>query len=160
VVQDSYTIVPIGTVQVDEQGFCLRIDPTFRPGLTGLEGYSFLQVLFWCHQVDDDGLRGQTVFDKPYSKGPDQVGVFATRSPVRPNPIALTPVAVLGIDHEAGVVRIPYIDAEPGSPIVDLKPYLGCLDRVRETATPAWCSHWPQWYEDSGDFDWAAEFGG
>lgn len=39
-----------------------------------------------------------------------------------------------------------------------LKPYTPSIDRVSSVRTPAWCSHWPKSYEESGDFDWASEF--
>lgn len=94
---------------------------------------------------------------KPYRKGPRTLGIFATRSPLRPNPIALTAVAVLGLDPEAGRIDIPYIDAEEGTPVLDIKPYHPSVDRVREVTVPAWCNHWPRWYGDSGAFDWEAE---
>ena len=86
------------------------------------------------------------------------MGVFATRSPVRPNPVAITPVQVLRVDPMTGTVDIPFIDAEDKTPIIDLKPYSPSLDRVREANTPPWCAHWPQWAEDSAAFDWEAEF--
>lgn len=86
------------------------------------------------------------------------MGVFATRSPVRPNPIAISPVPVMGIDEDHGMIYIPYIDAEDATPIVDLKPYHPCIDRIKDVQVPAWCSHWPQSYEESASFDWSAEF--
>lgn len=50
-------------------------------------------------------------------------GTFATRSPLRPNPVAISVVHAIHIDEEQGVIRIPYIDANEGSPVIDLKPY-------------------------------------
>lgn len=155
---DSYTLNPIGHVDVDEDGFTLRIDEPYRKALLGVDGFSHVNVLFWCHYLDEPEYRNLVVVDRPYKEGPDQVGIFSTRSPVRPNPIALTPVPVHGIDHDDGVVHIAYIDAEPGSPILDLKPYFPAVDRVRDVTTPQWCADWPQWYEDSASFDWGAVF--
>jgi len=86
------------------------------------------------------------------------IGIFATRSPVRPNPIALSAVPVLGIDTAAGIIRVPFIDADDHTPVLDIKPYLPATERVRDVNVPAWSSHWPQWYEDNRGFDWAAEF--
>jgi tRNA (Thr-GGU) A37 N-methylase len=67
-------------------------------------------------------------------------------------------VQVLALDAGAGIIRVPFIDAEDGTPILDLKPYHPCADRIRNVSVPQWCSHWPQWYEDSAHFDWQAEF--
>ena len=95
---------------------------------------------------------------QPYQLGPDKMGIFATRSEYRPNPIALTAIPVLQIDHDNGVIYIPFIDAEDGTPIVDIKPYHPSVDRIKAVTVPEWCQHWPEWYEDSAEFDWAAEF--
>ena len=72
------------------------------------------------------------------------MGIFATRSPIRPNPIALTAVEKLHIDYEKGVVQIAYIDANDGSPVLDIKPYTPSLDRIEAPEVPAWCAHWPK----------------
>ena len=96
--------------------------------------------------------------DKPYQKAPDTMGIFATRSERRPNPVALTVVPLLNIDHEKGIISIPFIDAEDNSPIIDIKPYHPATDRVKDVSMPAWCDHWPQWYEESAEFDWESEF--
>lgn len=154
----TYSLEPIGEVRVSDQGFTLAIADRFSAALSGLDGFSHLNVLFWCHYLDDPEYREMVTTDKPYKKGPDRVGIFATRSPARPNPIALTAVPVLDIDCAAGLVHVAYIDAEPGSPILDIKPYLPAVDRIKQVATPEWCADWPQWYEDSAVFDWGAVF--
>lgn len=155
---EQFTISPIGYIRFGNEGPYLEIKQEYRKALTELKGFSYIQVLFWCHLVDEPGCRSQTTCEKPYKKSPATVGIFATRSPVRPNPIALTPVAALDIDLDKGIIRIPFIDAEDGTPVVDIKPYTPCIDRVKEVTTPDWNSHWPQYYEDSAHFDWAAEF--
>lgn len=154
----SYQLDPIGRVEIDETGFSIVIAERFRPALKGLEGFSHLDVLFWCHHLDTPEYRKMVVVDKPYKQGPEQVGIFATRSPARPNPIALTAAAVLGIDVEQGIIRIAYLDADAGTPVLDIKPYLPAIDRVRTVDVPDWCADWPSWSEDSANFDWAAVF--
>jgi tRNA-Thr(GGU) m(6)t(6)A37 methyltransferase TsaA len=156
--EQAYQITPIGTIHAGESGCYLEIAPPYRAALRGLDGFSHLQVLWWCHLCDDLDLRGIMEWDQPYRHGPRMLGIFATRSPLRPNPIALTAVAVTRLDPDAGRIDIPYIDAEDGTPILDIKPYHPSADRVRNVTVPAWCSHWPRWYEDSAAFDWAAEF--
>lgn len=154
----SYTVTAVGTVRSRPSDWALLIDEPYRDALRELDGFSHINVLYWCHLLDEPRYRELVVAEKPYKEGPDQVGLFATRSPARPNPIALTAVPVLGIDHSTGIVRIAYIDAEDESPILDIKPYLPAVDRIRETQTPPWCTDWPQWYEDSATFDWGAVF--
>jgi hypothetical protein len=65
---------------------------------------------------------------------------------------------ILEIDHDSGAIVVPYIDAEDGTPVIDIKPYHPATDRVRDVSVPDWCSHWPKWHEDSAGFNWAAEF--
>lgn len=60
--------------------------------------------------------------------------------------------------NEAAAVGLYYIDAFPESPLLDLKPYAPSVDRVESPSVPEWCVHWPRSYEESGDFDWEAEF--
>jgi tRNA-Thr(GGU) m(6)t(6)A37 methyltransferase TsaA len=156
--KQEFKLSPIGTIRAGQDGFRLEIKKEYQPALKGLDGFSYVNVLWWCHLLDGPEYRRMIECEQPYKNSPAQMGVFATRSPVRPNPIALTAVAVLRIDHDRGVIHIPYIDAEDGTPILDLKPYHPCADRVRDVTVPEWCRHWPQWAEDSASFDWQAEF--
>ena len=96
--------------------------------------------------------------EKPYTKGPDTLGVFATRSPQRPNPLALSCAYVTYMDADKGILGLSYIDADDGSPVLDIKPYTPSLDRVEHVEVPAWCAHWPKCVEESGEFDWESEF--
>ncbi len=153
----SFELRPIGSV-IDNDGFGLLIDEPYRDALIGLDGFSHVNVLWWCHLLDEPEYRAITVAERPYRDAPDRLGIFATRSPLRPNPIALTPVPVLSVDIDQGLIRVPFIDAEPDSPILDIKPYHPAVDRIREVTTPRWCAAWPQWYEDSATFDWSAVF--
>ena len=151
-------LYPIGVVRVGDAGFVLEIDEAYRPALTELAGFSHVNVLWWADQVDDPMLREVTIAEQPYRDAPAAVGIFATRSPVRPNPIALTTAQLLSVDVAGGQVHIAYIDADEGSPVLDLKPYVLATDRVRGATYPDWAASWPQWYEDSATFDWGAVF--
>jgi len=153
-----YELRPIGHVSVSGDAMCLQIDKPFRPALKGLEGFSHIVAVFWCHLADTEEYRDLIACDRPYTNGPDHLGVFATRSPARPNPIGITPVSMIRLVVSEGTIHVPFIDAEDGTPILDLKPYQPSLDRVRDVRTPDWCAHWPQWSEDSATFDWASEF--
>lgn len=154
----KYEMTPIGSVQAVNDEFVILIEDAYRPALSELAGFSHINVLWWCHFLDDPKYREMVIADKPYKQGPDAVGIFATRSPARPNPIGLTATSVLSIDEAEGRIRVAYIDAEDGSPVMDIKPYLPAVDRIRETHSPEWCADWPEWYEDSATFDWSAVF--
>ncbi len=149
---------PIGSIEVEGGRFYLSVEKTYQKALKELETFSHIHVLWWGNKTDSPKHRETLVINKPYKNSPDTVGTFATRSEVRPNPVLITAAAVICIDYGKGRVEIPWIDAEPGSPVIDIKPYHPCLDRVKDVQSPAWCADWPQWYEDSAEFDWTAVF--
>lgn len=152
------TLNPIGKTFAGDDGFGLTLDPKYRKALQGLEGFSYVQVLWWFSQCDNEADRSKLLEAKPYQKAPAVLGTFATRSPQRPNPIAVTTAYVLGVDVEGGTVHLAWLDAFDGSPVLDLKPYTPSADRVECPQVPQWCSHWPGSVETSGEFDWEQEF--
>jgi len=153
-----FTVKQIGVVRADERGFRIELKPEYSGALAGLEGFEYLNVLWWFSGCDNDRSRTKLTEKKPYAKGPGALGVFATRSPERPNPIALTCAYVTHLDAEKGVIGLAYMDADDRSPVLDIKPYTPSLDRVEHPGVPDWCAHWPQNVETSGGFDWASEF--
>ena len=155
---NQFTVKQIGTMEMDGEGMFIRVLPEFIPALKNLEGFSHTDILWWFDGCDDEESRSILEVEHPYKHSPDIMGTFATRSPQRPNPIALTVAQILCLDHDAGIVRIAYADARQGSPVLDLKPYTPSLDRVEHPGVPDWCSHWPQCLEESGEFDWENEF--
>ncbi|MDO5559666.1 MAG: SAM-dependent methyltransferase [Oscillospiraceae bacterium] len=155
---NNFTVNSIGRVRVSEEGFCVELDKKYIPALQGLDGFSYVQVFWWFDGCDNEASRSSLTVNKPYKKGPEVMGTFATRSPERPNPIALTPAYVTGIDHENGIIYLAYIDAFDNTPVLDIKPYTPSLDRVENPEVPDWCSHWPESNEESGEFDWESEF--
>ncbi|MBQ7252041.1 MAG: SAM-dependent methyltransferase [Kiritimatiellae bacterium] len=149
---------PIGTIEPDGKGAKIVLAPAFAEGLEGLRGYGHVQVLWWMDRCDDPATRSVLVERKPYVRGPEELGVFALRSPERPNPVALSTAEIVSVDEEAGTVSLAWLDAFPGSAVLDLKPYTPSLDRVERPVVPDWCRHWPRSCEASGAFDWAREF--
>lgn len=135
----------------------IRLDGAFAAGLEGLGDFSHLVVVWTPHRAPE-WMDEFLVVPKPYTKGPERLGIFATRSPFRPNPLCLSVCGIRKVDLGAGEILLDWIDAEDGSPVLDLKPYQPSSDRIRDVSPPRWCGHWPLWYEESGDFDWGAEF--
>lgn len=156
--QKECVLSPIGYIQSGKDGFVLNIKEDFREALSGLQGFSHINVLWWSHLADSQKTRAMLTCEKPYINSPEQLGVFATRSPIRPNPVCLSVAQIISVNETRGEIVLAYIDAEDGTPIIDLKPYLPCTDRVRDVTTPEWNCHWPACYEDSAQFDWEAEF--
>lgn len=155
---DEIKVYPIGKIENAHNETRILLSPAYRPGLKGLGAYSHVQVLWWMDACDNDRGRGTLVEKKPYAKGPDEIGVFALRSPERPNPVAVSNAHIVYVDEAAGTIGLSFIDAFPGSTVLDLKPYTPSIDRVEHSYGPDWCSHWPKSYEESSDFDWDAEF--
>ena len=127
-----YEVTPIGTVespltslasapkQADEgaPSAWLAIDAAFAAALDGIEPGDAIVVLTWLHQARRDVLRVHPRGDPNRT----EQGVFATRSPDRPNPIGLHDVVVVAVDgHRVGVGGLEAID---GTPVVDIKPNL------------------------------------
>lgn len=157
---EQFTMEAIGFAAANEEGYSIEVEPRFREALKGLEGFSHVQVLWWFSQCGDGDSRSVLTEWHPYQGGPDSLGVFATRSPRRPNPIALSCAAVVELDPARGILRLGYLDALDGTPVLDIKPYTPSLDRVESPQVPAWCSHWPKDLESSGSFDWEEVFPG
>lgn len=153
-----FEVKPIGKIAVNEEGMFICLDTAYLPALQGLEGFSHLNVIWWFSGCDNAKDRSLLETPQPYKGAPEVMGIFATRSPLRPNPLALTAVEIISVDHETGKIQIGYIDADDASPVVDIKPYTPSLDRVEQPGVPEWCGHWPKSLEDSASFSWENEF--
>lgn len=151
-------IAPIGTIEATDDGMYVVLDKPYVSALKGLEGFSHVNVLWWFDGCDTKDDRRTLVAPVPYGSMKEEMGAFATRSPRRPNPVALTTAQVLHVDYEAGRILVSYIDADNMSPVIDLKPYTPSLDRVESPSVPQWCAHWPASLEESATFDWEKEF--
>ena len=151
-------VKPIGKVRNNEKGTFIEVEACCIPALQALDGFQNINILWWFSEFDDEQSRSTLQTEKPYKNGPEVLGVFATRSPLRPNPIALTTVDVIHIDYEKGVIHIAYIDADDNTPVLDIKPYTPSFDRVKSPGVPAWCSQWPNSTEESASFAWEDVF--
>jgi tRNA-Thr(GGU) m(6)t(6)A37 methyltransferase TsaA len=111
--------IPKGCGAKHEAEGTLEILAEFEPGLTDIEGFSHLYVI-WTF----DRAEGYELFANPPTDTRPH-GVFATRSPRRPNPIGLTVVELVG--REGPLLRVRGVDMLDGTPILDLKPYLSSI---------------------------------
>lgn len=129
------------TEKAGEQEAEIRIFPEYYPALKGLEQFSHLIVLYWFHLRDSKNEK-QTllVFPKRHAVNVE-TGVFACRSPSRPNPIGLCVVELLRIDE--CTLTVKGLDAEEGSPVVDIKPYQPKADSRPDARTPQWTERGP-----------------
>lgn len=151
-------VIPIGEIKNENRDVAVKLDEKYAAALKGLEGYSHIQIIWWMDGCDNETDRSMLIQTKPYKNGPDELGVFALRSPERPNPIGVSNAQITYIDMSNGKIGLTYVDANDGSAVLDIKPYTPSIDRVENPITPDWCSHWPKSLEESGVFDWAKEF--
>jgi len=111
--------IPRGCGVIHTAEGVLEIFPQYDEGLTDIEGFSHLFVLWVFHRAQGFDLLGKPPTDeRPH-------GVFATRSPRRPNPIALTVVEL--IRREGTRLYVRGLDMLDGTPILDIKPYLSSV---------------------------------
>ncbi len=140
----SVQMEPIGTIRNEFEGYIpdgweeeladVVIDEQYLPALEGVDAFSHLIVLFWLHGIPREGLELMT-----HPQGRQElplVGIFATRTPYRPNPIGVQVVEL--VSREGNVLTVRGIDAHNGSPVLDIKPYLQRGDCVTETRIPSW----------------------
>jgi tRNA-Thr(GGU) m(6)t(6)A37 methyltransferase TsaA len=131
----QFTLESIGFVQKSREHTRLVLEKSFEPGLLGLKDFSHVWVFWWFDQNDTPEERATLQVHPRRNKNNPLTGVFATRSPVRPNLIALSLCRILSIkDH---VVEIDTIDALAGTPVLDLKPYIPDND-LGEVSVPDW----------------------
>jgi tRNA-Thr(GGU) m(6)t(6)A37 methyltransferase TsaA len=95
--------------------------PEYLDGLHSIEGYTHLILLYWL----DRATAPEMIFTPPRHSEPR--GVFATRTPRRPNPIGLSVVRFEGLDDRRRLL-VRYLDCVDGTPLIDIKPYLRTTD--------------------------------
>jgi tRNA (adenine37-N6)-methyltransferase len=112
----------------------LVILPELTEALDDLEEFSHIIVFFWM-----TGYGSTEVPHKVHPRGnPDfpLKGLFATRSPQRPNPVGVTTVELL--ERRKNILRVKGLDAFDQTPVIDIKPYSPGLDTAREAKSPEW----------------------
>ncbi|WP_172329233.1 TrmO family methyltransferase [Mangrovicoccus sp. HB161399] len=104
------------------KGARIELCPGYGRALLGLKVGQPVIAVYWMHR----SRRDLAVQAPGHADGPR--GTFALRSPVRPNPLAMSTVMITSLDAEAGVIGIDAIDVFDGTPLIDLKPWLSTVD--------------------------------
>lgn len=143
-----FLVHPIGFVRSPIKELGLRSDvqeveseivvrEELSPALDGIDGYSRIVILWWLHLTSEEERRARLkVHPRGQRKNP-LTGIFATRSPVRPNLIGMTIVHL--IERKDNVLRVRGLDAVDGSPVIDIKPFLKGYDSPKgEVRRPEW----------------------
>jgi len=120
----------------------VEVFPEYADGLTDVEGFSHLHLLYWLHRSGPAALRVVPFLDDVAR------GVFATRAPNRPNPIGLSVVRL--VERRGAVLVVEDLDILDGTPLLDIKPYITRFDQ-REPTREGW--------QDAVDDDVAARRG-
>jgi tRNA-Thr(GGU) m(6)t(6)A37 methyltransferase TsaA len=110
------------------------INPDISQALDNLDEFSHIIVLFWTYRAGK-GITPQKIHLKR-NPGLPLVGLFATRSPDRPNPIGKTTVKLL--ERRLNILKVKGLDAFEGTPVIDIKPYIPGYDSVGEAKVPGW----------------------
>jgi tRNA-Thr(GGU) m(6)t(6)A37 methyltransferase TsaA len=106
----------------------------YEKALDGVEDFSHIYVIFWMYKIGDAERRTLKTHPRGRMDLP-LLGVFATRSPLRPNPIGLTIVELLG--RKGNVLTVRGLDAFDGTPVIDVKPY-NHWDKIEDVKVPKW----------------------
>ncbi|WP_297498107.1 tRNA (N6-threonylcarbamoyladenosine(37)-N6)-methyltransferase TrmO [Thermococcus sp.] len=126
---EPFKVVPVGYVKRNHEKTFIEILPEFREAVDGLREDDWIKLVLWFHE--SEGSRRKILKVHPYGNPKNPLtGVFATRSPYRPNPIALYTVRIHRI--EGNRLYIDWIDAVDGTPVVDIKIFVERYDCPKE----------------------------
>jgi len=141
--QSEIVLKPIGVVKTTAVGDDVKdktrisriiIHNELAEALDGVDGFSHLFVLFWLHKIPDEQRKTLKVHPRGRRDLP-LVGIFATRSMLRPNPVGLTLVELVKV--EGNVLTVRGLDALDGTPVLDIKPFDN-WDTARDAKVPRW----------------------
>jgi tRNA-Thr(GGU) m(6)t(6)A37 methyltransferase TsaA len=121
--------------QVKETVSELVVFEPWRELLDGIEAFSHILVLYWPHLVEPERRQLKKVHPMGRKDLPIQ-GIFATRSPARPNPVLVSTVPLL--EREGNVLKVKGLEAVDGSPLIDIKPYVESYHSVENPRFPEW----------------------
>ncbi len=109
------------------------LDSRWTDALDKLDEYSHITVLYWMHI---QGGEPPTKVHPQHREDLPMVGLFASRSPQRPNPLGKTIVRLL--ERKGNVLKVQGLDAIDGSPVIDIKPYMPGIDSVDNAKVSSW----------------------
>ncbi len=132
----QFNVSPIGWVRKADGRTTIELDKQYQPGLLGLDGWSHVYVFWWFDKNDNPRRRATLQVHPRGNRQNPLTGVFATRSPARPNLIALTLCKIVSVKDN--VVEVEKIDAFADTPVLDLKPYIPGYDTTDKASVPDW----------------------
>ncbi|QZY56899.1 TrmO family methyltransferase domain-containing protein [Crassaminicella profunda] len=139
-----------GVIQIHESEYLPK--DKIESALEKIEKGDYLRVLWWFDRFDKKELRKNCMCNPPYENAP-KCGIFATRSPVRPNPMASTVVRVEAVDKYNHYIRVCGFDGFENSQILQIIPYSD-VTVFKDVRVPEWVEHWTDYkvfQESKGD---------
>ncbi|MBW1923334.1 MAG: tRNA (N6-threonylcarbamoyladenosine(37)-N6)-methyltransferase TrmO [Deltaproteobacteria bacterium] len=131
-----YQVRPVGIIRQEVARTTIEVFDAYADALMGLEDFSHLVLLAWFHGTDTRSRRKiLQVHPRGDPRNPLR-GVFATRSPARPNPIGMWICRLLKMDGNRLLVE--KLDAFDGTPVLDIKPCTEILDPAADVRIPEW----------------------
>ncbi len=144
--KNSCELVPIGKIGIKDGKKYIALqedDDALQIAVCS----SHIKILWWFNKFDHKKYRRCVTCNPPYENA-GRTGVFASRSPVRPNPIALTTAKITRIDKELRNIYVSDIEAFDGTPCIAILPYREKDDRKEKIYVPKWLEHWPKWLDE------------
>lgn len=143
--QNNFTY--LGTIQKSDNTSLLQIDASFDSLVEYLSKGTHIKIFWWFHKFDKPKYKNSWLCKPPYENAPE-TGVFATRSPVRPNSIAMTTAKILSIDLVNQCIIVSKLDCFDDTPLIGVGLYNPMLDNVENFELPKWLAHWNGYAED------------
>ena len=111
------------------------VNENLTEALSGISAFSHIIVIFWMHQISPKERTIRKVHPRKDQNLP-LTGVFATRSPARPNPIGVATVKL--VEQQGNTLKVTGLDAVDGTPVLDIKPHIPGSDSPAAAKTPEW----------------------
>ncbi len=141
IVMSKIALDPVGRVEHSDGKIFIAVMPAYTAALEGIEDFSHIWVIYWFHGNDNPEKR-RTLKVHPRSNPANPLtGVFATRSPARPNLVGMQACRL--VRRDGNRLEVEGLDAWEGSPVLDIKPYLPQLDSHPHAAMPKWAEGSP-----------------
>ena len=131
---EFWTLCSTNNISIEKES--IEIFERYGDALLGLKQFSHVIVIWWFHENDTPEKRGTLRVHPMGNQAILLTGVFATRSPQRPNPIAISVCKLMS--EERNHLHIDGIDARNGTPVIDVKPYIPESDSIPEAEVPRW----------------------
>jgi tRNA (adenine37-N6)-methyltransferase len=132
----EFRLMTIGRIVNRENTCRIEVDEKYQDAFLGLEQFSHIDVFYWLHENDHPAGRGVLRVHPRADKTNPLMGVFATRSPRRPNPLAVSRCRIKAIS--GSTIEVDSIDARDQSPLIDIKAHIPFRDETENIRIPEW----------------------